>query len=570
MAGERLPTAEVTDGVRTAAPDDRRGPLGLWTPTGRRVLGWLFALAAAATCSLIPLRRSSDRLADLGVYWGAVRSIFAGQPLYAFHAPNGDPFTYPPFAAVIMAPVMWLPFVAVGVLWTAGTLGALVGLGRVVASRALASPPERRGSVGWLVSLGVLLSAPGQSNLRFGQVSLALVVLCLLDVLGVLPRPVRGVLIGLAAAVKLTPLLFIVHLLVVGRRREAGTAALTFLGATAVAFVVLPSDSVAYWTREVFSTDRIGDLAALGNQSVNGLLLRAGLPPTVRPLIWALVVTLVVVAGLVRARSVALRGDRAAAAVLVGCATLAASPVSWTHHQFWPLLAGMLLVGSTGALRRGAGWALVATMTLNVTDLVAHLRLGDHAVFLAQNARVLAICLLCVLGISRTRAARDPATSRGMATGRPWSRVLVAASLTAVALVLFALVPLPTAYDPSFRPTTTREALAMALPGSNPCLSSGQAGCDTIPLFPGMVVNYSSGSWGASAGAAGFVSSGVARLTYSFAPGTAAVNVPLCGFGSRDGVRVFAFRTGDTTYAELRAYDARGLLLGDFGAKLRS
>jgi alpha-1,2-mannosyltransferase len=41
------------------------------------------------------------------------------------------------------------------------------------------------------------------------------------------------------------------------------------------------------------------------------------------------------------------------AAVLIGCATIAASPVSWTHHQVWTVLAGMLPVASA----TGSRWA---------------------------------------------------------------------------------------------------------------------------------------------------------------------------------------------------------------------
>src|SRR2546430_13438160 len=51
------------------------------------------------------------------------------------------------------------------------------------------------------------------------------------------------------------------------------------------------------------------------------------------------------------------------AAVVVGCATVAASPVSWTHHQVWTVLAGLLLVAGGGRARLTSGLALLVVMT---------------------------------------------------------------------------------------------------------------------------------------------------------------------------------------------------------------
>lgn len=47
-----------------------------------------------------------------------------GLPLYDFAAANADPFTYPPFAALLFWPLAHLPFVLAGILWTVGTLAA--------------------------------------------------------------------------------------------------------------------------------------------------------------------------------------------------------------------------------------------------------------------------------------------------------------------------------------------------------------------------------------------------------------------------------------------------------------
>ena len=375
---------------------------------GSWATGWLvasYAFLAAGTAALIFVRPVTDRLADLGVYWGAAQAVRTGTPLYAFHAANGDPFTYPPFAMVLFYPLAYLPQIVVGAIWTVATLVAFVVLARVLVARWPLVHPGRGPALVWACAIALLLSAPGQSNVRFGQVSVFIVLVALADAVGAVPERMRGVLVGAAAAVKLTPLLFIVFYLVTGRRRDAVRAGVSFAVCTAFAFLLLPQASISYWTSALFTTSRIGDLAALGNQSVNGVLLRSGLPAPARPLLWLLLVAVLVVVALWRGRQLDRRGLPVHATVLVGCATLAASPVSWTHHQFWTVLAAILLVSGLPGLGRAVGWVLLASMTVNVVDLLARLPIGDQALFLAANMRGIAAAALCVLGLGPVRGA---------------------------------------------------------------------------------------------------------------------------------------------------------------------
>ena len=111
-----------------------------------------FALVATASCLLVLRSRPDDQLADLRVYWGAVRWVEHGLPLYAFKAANGDPFTYPPFAELALAPLGRLPFTAAGVVWTLLSLWAVVAAGRLVAGRALHVPVGERAAASWLIA----------------------------------------------------------------------------------------------------------------------------------------------------------------------------------------------------------------------------------------------------------------------------------------------------------------------------------------------------------------------------------------------------------------------------------
>ncbi len=433
----------------------------------------------------------------------------------------------------------------------------------------------------WACAVGLLVSAPGQSNVRFGQVSVFIVLLALADALEAVPMRYRGVLVGVAAAIKLTPALFIVFYLLTGRRREAARAAVTFSGCTAVAALVLPGASREYWKSALFSTSRIGDLAAVGNQSVNGLLLRAGIPGAWRPAVWLVVLLVLCTLALWRARDLARDRLPAHAAVLVGCATLAASPVSWTHHQFWTVLAAMLLVAGPSGARQAAGWLLLASMTVSFADVVARLPVGGHALFVAENFRGLSIATLCVLGFGHlTSTVRretvpmppSPMMKRRWTTWRPPRTVLVA---WLGAAGLYAAMPLPGGADPDLRVSPPAEAihihqtLGAVTADLVPCIGLvGPAQTCEGPSLPiEMPVNYSVLYGAGSAEVEGFAGSSVTRLDYLPAPGTEPTHIPLGRLSTGD--QVFAFTAGDTTYAQLKAYDSQGHFIGDAGGKLR-
>ena len=158
---------------------------------------------------------------DLLVYQYGGRAVLDGLPVYGSGDPvTGLPFTYPPFAAVVMVPLALLPAWLAAALWTGASVGALAAV-VVLVRRALGRPAP-----GWLVALlavGALALEPVWQNFVFGQVNLVLMLAVLVD----LVRPERrwsGVLVGIAAGVKLTPLVFVVLLVLVGRRTAAGRA----------------------------------------------------------------------------------------------------------------------------------------------------------------------------------------------------------------------------------------------------------------------------------------------------------------------------------------------------------
>ncbi|MDP9819632.1 glycosyltransferase 87 family protein [Spirilliplanes yamanashiensis] len=329
----------------------------------------LLAAAASLAAGLqawAALRRPlPGRLTDLQVYQGGAGFAKDGGSLYDFVAANGAPFTYPPFAGLLMRPLTWLPFPALAWVWTVATVAVVALVAVVLARRA-----EVRGWAPAAVALALFASAPVSSNLRFGQVSFLLAALVLVDALRLVPERWAGVATGLAAAVKLTPLIFIPYLWFTGRRRAAVTATATFTGLGAFAWAVAPAESVRFWTAEVFEVQRLGAILNLGNSSVNGLLLRWEVGATVRTDVVPVIGLTIAVLALVRA----VRADRAghplAAVVIMGAASLVLSPVSWTHHQIWLVLAALLVVD-----RAGRWWAagVLAVLVLPLPALLADL-----------------------------------------------------------------------------------------------------------------------------------------------------------------------------------------------------
>jgi alpha-1,2-mannosyltransferase len=159
-------------------------------------------------------------------------------------------------------------------------------------------------------------------------------------------------LIGLATAVKLVPGVFIVYLLVTGRRRAAAVAAVTCAAATALAWAIAPGDSVGYWTSAVFNPSRLGPNGPAANQSLRGAILRLWSPAAAPAAVWLTVAVLVAIAGFAAARAVQRRGDELAGIAITGLLAALLSPVAWIHHFCWVVVVLGVLIGDGRNPRR--------------------------------------------------------------------------------------------------------------------------------------------------------------------------------------------------------------------------
>jgi len=506
----------------------------------------LFGAVAVGSSALVLARPPSERLSDLHIYYGAAQHVEAGRPLYEYVAANGGPFTYPPFAMVLLRPLTALPEGVLQVLWLVLSCAAVAA----IAASVKGAFGGRQVAVA-AVACGVLVSAPAQSDLRFGQVSFFVVLLALVDAVGLTPARYRGVLVGVAAAVKLTPLLFVVYFLLAGRPRDAARAAAAFAACAVVGAVALPADSWAYWTGTVTRTSRVGDLAWMGNQSLHGMLLRAGVEPGTLPLIWAALVAVIAGTALWRARSLWRDGEPVRAAVLVGCATVVASPVSWTHHQVWTVLAAMLLAATHGVARRVAGGVLLVVMTVSLGAVLGDVSTYPGVQFLFENARALGVIAVCLAGCGGVAAA----AARIRARRRAGLRVAV---VGAAVVACFAVLPLPAGADPTFKAYTLDDATnPRYFFASRAWAGGGPAARPDVP------VRFDVAREKTKMRVNGVVGAAVARLEYRSAPGGSARTIPLLAVVA-PGPREFSFRGANLTHGRLTAFAADGRVLAAF------
>ncbi|MCF2532222.1 glycosyltransferase 87 family protein [Yinghuangia soli] len=584
----------------------------------------LFAAAAAAVVRMAFARPSWDRQADLHVYFEAVRWVRDGEPLYTYTAQNGDPFTYPPFALLVFWPLGWMSEAAARVVWTAATLAAVLVLAAALTARQGVAG-RRRFACLTLAGAAVLVwSAPLQSNIRLGQVSVFVALLAFMDALELTPKWARGALVGIAAAVKLTPLIFVPYLWVTGQRKAAVRAGAVFAACTGGVWAVWPSASVDFWTEAIFATSRIGNLAATGNQSVNGALIRTSLPTAERSAAWLVLSAAVCAVAFLAARELQRRGEVARAGVVVGCASVAASPVSWTHHQVWTVLAGLLLVAGTGRWRIAGGAALLAVMTFTAGGWVSWALPDPLGGFVHDNLRgmaAVAVCAGATAGLWRVRVPMQVRVAPGfrlVALPRAWMAMALVAAVGAAGLLALS------------RDETVQTRVLTAETASEPWFSADSGPCGFmgydapgVPVdemvFPprppepthalcrspvgerngGIQLNF---TWAAAPPPShpaghpyeiidGFVGTDVARVVYVPVEGTEAIEVPLLpaeigpapefatlpGDGRllpvlderTPGVRRFTIATTNSRYAHMLAFDAAGRLIEDGSDKLR-
>ncbi|MGZ0152932.1 glycosyltransferase 87 family protein [Kribbella sp. WER1] len=316
--------------------------------------GWMWALAVLAGTAvsiLLPLLWDHTG-ADLKVYrLGGDTILTDPSALYSARLPTISlPFTYPPFAALVFVPFALLPWPLAYGMSIACSIAAVW----VIIRYALRNPRIRTAAI--VVAVAVcLLVEPVRETLSYGQINLFLCALVMYDVLD-RKHAGRGVWVGVAAGIKLTPLVFLALLLVTRQWRAFRYACAAFGGTLLIGFIASPSASWEYWTRLVFNSGRIGPPAFAGNQSWNGLLVRLGAPSS--GVAWMVLVLVTVVAGLWLSRRLFDQGQQLASLSVCATVGLLCAPISWNHHWVWVIPLGVAVTRVVPARRPAAKLAL--------------------------------------------------------------------------------------------------------------------------------------------------------------------------------------------------------------------
>jgi alpha-1,2-mannosyltransferase len=318
---------------------------------------------------------------DFQVYRFGVEAWWHGRDIYGDLPPTvGNlelPFLYPPFSIVALLPFTVLPWSPSVALLFIVDLGCVV-ITLYVAARQLWPKVGTRGAAA-VASLAlplVLLLEPVNATFQFGQINLVLMALVAVDCLAPKAWWPRGVGVGLAAAIKLTPAAFVLYFLIRRQYRAAATAAVTAAVATAIGFAIAPGTSIKYWFGGLAGASKVSGVPFLTNQSIDAAVVRLGLPSAAATALWlALVVVLVVLAVAAMRRT----EDKATALLINAAVVLLASPTSWSHYWVWAAPAMLvLLAGIIRNVRGRSPFVLGWIVAFAGTAIICYLAPFNH------------------------------------------------------------------------------------------------------------------------------------------------------------------------------------------------
>ena len=386
---------------------------------------------------------------DGEVYQLGAQTLVAGHSIYD-DLPNTAgglylPFIYPPFAALLFAPLAYVPkLVAIAAIMLVSHLALLATLYVALAAAPFTRANRDRIVLGTAVALPLLtLSEPVVETLTYGQINLVLIALVAVDLLWrtsgarSLPYP-RGMLIGIAAGIKLTPLVFLLLPLLRKDVRTIIVGVLTFAATAALGFAVTFHDAVTFWTREVWATSSVsfgpmftGDASVYaGNQSLRSFLVQAHTPAL--SVVLVVLLALLFVLTVLGMRCALRRGDLPMAVMINAVFGLLASPISWSHHWAWAVPTLVLLTGSALTARNwalllitgvaaaitfiGPHWSVPQGDGLELQWNVFQHLLGNSYVYLGM---ALLVYMAVQWWIGRRRERRDTAPDRAVPEAAP-------------------------------------------------------------------------------------------------------------------------------------------------------
>ena len=296
----------------------------------------------------------TDFPVDMIIYRSGVRAFLEGGEMYSVPMYAGDlalPFIYPPFGALILVPLSIFDVIHSDL---AGDIMIMVSSALIIACLWFVLGAVARGSVDKL-SLAALTAAtwpvalliePVWLNSGFAQINVVIMALVILDLV---PRKrflPQGSLIGIAAAIKITPLAMLLFFLLRRDFRAILVAGASALLATGVAALIRWDATVDYFSSVLLGmgTDSEFGVSTVyqSNSSFKGMLMRwwtsdAALDAnsTLTNVIWLVAALLTIVLGGWLMVALFRRDMLVDAALVNALIMLLISPVSWSHHWIW-------------------------------------------------------------------------------------------------------------------------------------------------------------------------------------------------------------------------------------------
>lgn len=236
----------------------------------------------------IPIALRKPASADwLNTYVFAAQQMVAHQPIHTAgkNALGFGPFTYPPAAALLAVPLVSAPPMLALLVWYAASVVACC-VAVLCAWRLAAGPPLATSSRRWIVILGLglflgarYLISPFGNRQTDMLVAAAVLGGCWLLVEG---REIRGAIcLGLAAAIKSTPLLFAPYLIWRGRWLAASALVVVAVATNLLPDLLWPRDQsyLVDWGKISLAPVRDGTsgqwfVDPLRNQSIAGVVGR--------------------------------------------------------------------------------------------------------------------------------------------------------------------------------------------------------------------------------------------------------------------------------------------------------
>lgn len=334
------------------SPDLRQPPATLSHAVILRIVAVLGCVAGVGVTGRQML--ITDFPVDMIIYREGVLAFLEGREMYAVPMYAGDlalPFIYPPFGALALVPL------SVGEWLThdlAGDLMIMLSSALVLAClwfvlRAATGARVDRDSLLALTTVtwaGMMLIEPVWLNAGFAQVNIVIMGLVILDLV---PRKrflPQGTLIGIAAAIKISPLAMLLFFLLRRDFRAILTTALSALVATGIAALIRWDATVEFFSSVLLgmgTESEFGvDSAYQSNSSLKGMIMRWYLTPesldahsTQANVIWLVLSLATIILGGWFMIALMRRDMLVDAALVNAVIMLLISPVSWSHHWVW-------------------------------------------------------------------------------------------------------------------------------------------------------------------------------------------------------------------------------------------